>query len=189
MKRLSRRLLPFFCLLALAAGGGVGAAAADTATAARTLDVPTQLTAMRKLDFMVGRWAGAGWTITSSGERQEFTQTEHVRRQVSGLALSVEGEGRDKAQPRRVVDTALAVINYNDLTGQYRWEAFSGGHVTEVVPVVGDNLFQWNLQTPSVTIRYTLKFTRRTWHEVGEFSPDGGKTWRQNFQMDLRRVS
>ncbi|MEV7970410.1 hypothetical protein AB0O34_31150 [Sphaerisporangium sp. NPDC088356] len=189
MKRLSRVLLPLFCVLTLAGGGQAGAAVADSAAVAGTLDVPTQLTAMRKLDFMVGRWAGTGWTVTSSGERHEFTQTEHVRRQVGGLAISVEGEGRDKADPRRVVDSALAVINYNDVTGQYRWEAFSAGYVTQVAPVVGDDLFQWSIQTPATTIRYTLRFTRRAWHEIGEFSTDGGQTWRQNFQMDLRRVT
>ncbi|MEU8271881.1 hypothetical protein AB0B89_32590 [Sphaerisporangium sp. NPDC049002] len=181
--------MSLFCLLTVVAGGGIGAASADSAAVAGTLDVPTQLTAMRKLDFMIGRWAGTGWTFSSSGERQEFIQTENVRRQVGGLAISVEGEGRDKAQPKRVVDTALAVINYNDATGQYRWEAFSVGYVTTATPVVGDNLFQWSLQTPQATIRYTLKFTRRTWHEIGEFSADGGQTWRQNFQMDLRRVA
>jgi hypothetical protein len=55
--------------------------------------------------------------------------------------------------------------------------------------VVGDNLFQWTLQTPSTTIRYTLRFTAKTWHEIGEFSADGGQTWQQNFQMDLYRLT
>ncbi|MFC4589602.1 hypothetical protein [Sphaerisporangium corydalis] len=189
MMRLGRLLLAFGCVLTLTAGAVSSAAVADSASAAKVTDVPTQLSAMEKLGFMVGRWAGTGWTIGSSGVRQEFLQTERVRRQVGGLVISVEGEGRDRADPRRVVDTALAVINYNDVTAQYRWEAFSQGFVTTVAPVVGDDTFQWSLQTPSTTIRYTLQFTRRTWHEIGEFTLDGGQTWRQNFQMDLVRVA
>lgn len=181
-------LLPLICTLTLAAGAPA-VAAARTAPAAGTTDVPaTQLEAMNKLGFMVGRWAGSGWADTASG-RQEFLQTEHVTVKAGGQVITVEGQGRDKADPRRIVDTALAVINYNDATGQYRWEAFSQGHVTESVPVVGDHYFQWSLQTGGPTIRYTLTFTGRTWHEVGEYTLDGGATWRQNFQMDLRRVA
>ena len=143
---------------------------------------------MRRLNFMVGRWAGSGWNLDESGQREEFTQTEKVHKAVSGLVLSVEGQGRAKSDPSTVVDSALAVINYNDTTSQYRWEAFSQGYVTEAVPVVGDNTFQWNLVETGVTIRYTLQFTHTTWHEIGEITLDGGKTWQQNFQMDLHRV-
>jgi hypothetical protein len=31
-------------------------------------------------------------------------------------------------------------------------------------------------------------FTATTWHEIGEVTTDGGQTWDQNFQMDLRRI-
>ena len=111
-----------------------------------------------------------------------------MHKAVSGLVLSVEGQGRAKSDPSTVVDSALAVINYNDTTSQYRWEAFSQGFVTEAVPIVGDNTFQWNLVETGVTIRYTLQFTHTTWHEIGEITLDGGQTWHQNFQMDLHRV-
>ncbi|GIH47884.1 hypothetical protein [Microbispora rosea] len=188
MMRLHRLLVPLMCALTLAAGAPA-VAAERSATSAGAADVPaTQLDAIRRLDFMVGKWAGSGWVDTATG-RQEFLQTEKVAYKAGGQVLTVEGEGRDKADPRRIVDTALAVVSYSDATGQYRWEAFSQGHVTESVPVVGDHTFQWSLQTGGPTIRYTLSFTGRTWHEVGEYTLDGGATWRQNFQMDLRRVA
>ena len=187
MMRLIRLLSPLLCAVALAVTPAAASVAAP-ATAVTSPDIPTQQAAMDRLSFMVGNWVGSGWTITASGTRQEFLQTERVRRQVQGLVISVEGLGRDKADPTRIVDSALAVINYDDTTSQYRWEAFSQGHLTASVPVVGDDTFQWTLSQPGVTIRYTLKFTRTSWHEVGELSTDGGQSWRKNFQMDLTRL-
>ncbi|MFI6604396.1 hypothetical protein ACIBHX_49910 [Nonomuraea sp. NPDC050536] len=46
--------------------------------------------------------------------------------------------------------------------------------MSETAPTVGQNLFVWGLETPGVTLRYTLTFTASTWHEVGEFTFDGG---------------
>lgn len=181
MKSPIRLLLPLACLLLL-----ISSTPALAASSART--PPTQAEAMRKLSFMIGAWAGSGWTILPSGARQEFVQTEWVRYQAGDLVISVEGQGRDKADLRTTVDSALAVINYNDVTGQYRWEAFSRGFVTTVAPVVGDHQFEWTLQTPSFTTRYKLTFTDTAWHEIGETSVDGGQNWQQNFQMDLRRL-
>ncbi|WP_336210454.1 hypothetical protein [Nonomuraea sp. LPB2021202275-12-8] len=195
MMRLGRLLLSFLCVLALTAGAPAGIALAGTAplqtqprTTVASLDVPSQLEAMRKLDFMVGRWVGSGWTITETGAREEFYQTEQVQYQAGGLVISIQGDSRDKEDPRETVHTAFAVINYNDITQQYRWESFARGYVTEVVPVVGPNTFQWTLDVPGVKLRYTLEFTAKTWHEIGEISFDGGQTWQQNFQMDLRRL-
>jgi hypothetical protein len=73
-----------------------------------------------------------------------------------------------------VVASALAVINHDDRADTYRWEALSRGSVTTVHPVVGDGLFQWSLDLPDTTIRYTLRFTDKQWHEVGEVTVDGG---------------
>src|SRR3954451_2885814 len=171
MRRITRfLLLPLVALLTLSAGSAAEAlgpvpAQGRAAAPVLKLDVPSQQAAMDRLSFMVGRWLGTGWVLTGSGTRQEFIESETVRRVVSGTVLSVEGEGRDKADPRRVVHSALAVVNFNDSTQQYRWEAFSQGYVSVVTPEVGTNRFVWSLQTPSSTVRYTLTFTATTWHE------------------------
>ncbi|MGW2153775.1 hypothetical protein [Nonomuraea sp. NPDC001699] len=192
MKSLVRLLLPLALLAALLSPGPATAARTPSPALSGQASVGQALVgqaeAMRRLSFMIGTWAGPGWTVTPSGTRQEFLQTERVRWQAGDLVISVEGQGRDKADPRTIADSALAVINYNEATGQYRWEAFSRGYVTTVVPEVGDNTFRWSLQTPAYTSRYTLTFTATTWHEIGETTVDGGQTWHQNFQMDLRRL-
>lgn len=142
---------------------------------------------MNRLNFMLGHWKGTGWTIGAGGVRQDFDQTEVVTKKVQGTVMTVEGEGHDPADAHRIVDSALAVVNYNDATSQYRWEAFSQGFVTDSTPVVGDHTFQWSLVETAVTIRYSLTFTNTAWHEIGEVTTDGGQTWHQNFQMDLCR--
>ena len=188
MSRLRHILLPLFCVLGLTSGALASASAIHRSSGPQPRDVPAQVAAMNRLNFMVGLWKGSGWNLAPDGTKQTFNQTETVTKKVGGTITTVDGEGRDPADPHRVVDSALAVINFNDATDQYRWEAFSQGYVTEVVPVVGDNTFQWSLVETGVTIRYSLTFTHSTWPEVGEVTVDGGQTWHQNFQMDLRRV-
>ena len=169
------------------AGGATAYAAVSQPKAAA--DIPTQVAAMQKVDFMAGDWAGSGWNLGSNGVRDYFTQTEKVHYQVQGTVLLVEGLGHEATDPSKIADSALAVLTYNDVTQQYRWEAFSDGSIEQSVPapVVGNDTFQWSLQFPGVTIRYSLTFTATTWHEIGETSLDGGQTFNQTFQMDLVR--
>lgn len=168
--------------------GGAAADAAISQPKAVAAGVSAQSTTMQKVRFMVGNWAGSGWNLGSNGVRDYFTQTEKVHYQVQGTVLLVEGQGYEVTDPSKIADSALAVLTYNDVSQQYRWEAFSGGNIAQAVPVVGDDTFQWTLQFSNVSIRYSLTFTAKTWHEIGETSLDGGQTWNQTFQMDLVRL-
>jgi hypothetical protein len=57
----------------------------------------------------------------------------------------------------------------------------------DVHPEVGLNTFKWSYEPqPGVHIRYLITVADATWREVGEFSRDG-KTWRQFFEMTLKR--
>ena len=69
MNRLSRVLLAVICALGLTTGALASASVIDHARSLQPQDVPTQLAAMRKLNFMVGRWAGSGWNLNQSGQR------------------------------------------------------------------------------------------------------------------------
>src|SRR5579859_7443544 len=185
MRRIGFFLAAITCAATLAGGTTADAAVSRPAVA---LAVPTQVAAMQKVSFMTGDWVGAGWNLGSNGVRDYFTQTEFVHYQVQGTVLLVDGKGYEVADPTKIADSALAVLTYNDVTQQYRWEAFSGGNIVQDIPVVGADTFQWGLQFPPVSIRYTLTFTNKTWHEIGETSLDGGRTWNQTFQMDLVRL-
>jgi hypothetical protein len=188
MSRLRRAAVTVSCLLALTTGSLASASVIkQQPSGGQPQDVPTQVAAMNRLNFMLGRWKGSGWIIGVGGVRQDFDQTEVVTKKVQGTVMTVDGEGRDPADAHRIVDSALAVVNYNDTTQQFRWEAFSQGFVTDTTAVVGDHTFQWSLVETAVTIRYSLTFTNTAWHEIGEVTTDGGQTWHQNFQMDLCR--
>ena len=48
--------------------------------------------------------------------------------------------------------------------------------------------WQWGLEFPSGSIRYTIKINNNTWSEIGEITMDGGKNWRKFFEMNLKKV-
>lgn len=189
-------------LAAVAIGCGQGAPsgdvvpAADPAAAGQSAqppspgppDVPAQLAAMRRLEFMVGRWEGQGWFVNRQG-RTDFTQTEEVAPRLGGLLLVVDGKGLRKDDPTRPVHDAFAIASFDQAAQAYRWEAFSDGNRLETRLEVGDRGWRWSFEpVPGVIVRYQAEFTPDRWRETGETSTDGGATWRPNLDMTLRRV-
>jgi hypothetical protein len=146
-----------------------------------------QKAALTKLKDMIGNWEGAGWIVTGPGQRSEFTQTEVVQSKLDGTLLTIEGEGRDKNDPAKVVHTAFAVLNYDPVRSQYKYMAYSGGRYLDLTPDVGDHGWRWGFDTPQGKIRYTLEFSSGAWREFGELSRDNGQTWVKNFEMILHR--
>lgn len=51
-----------------------------------------------------------------------------------------------------------------------------------------DTTFIWGFEVEGGEVRYTSIVEGDSWHEVGEFSPDGGKTWLPTLEMTLKRV-
>lgn len=136
--------------------------------------------AIEKLDFLLGEWKGEGWIQNRDGTRENFTSTEIIQKKLAGTALLIEG-----------VHTgfeALAVVTYDEKAKQYRWRSFTsrGGGVDVEAKLVGDRELQWQ---PSPQSRYTIKISESgLWEEVGEYSLDQGKTWKQFFAMRLQRT-
>ncbi len=143
--------------------------------------------ALSKLDFMVGTWKGAGWMMLGPGKRAEFTQTEVVTKKLSGALITIEGDGRDAGNAERHVHDAFATLYFLPESGEIHFTAFSGGNRLDVVPVIGEKMFQWGFDAPYGKTRFTLDYTTGQWHETGELSRDGGKTWMKNFEMTLTR--
>ncbi|MDQ1419291.1 MAG: hypothetical protein QOJ52_1253, partial [Acidimicrobiaceae bacterium] len=156
-------------------------------TAPGSPKIAAQVAGMKKLGFMVGRWVGPGWSLGQKGERVEFTQTEQVTLQLSGELMTVQGIGRVRGIPSF---SAFATATFDPATATYPWQAFSQGSKVETTLGVTDNRFTWSFDpTPGVTVRYAATFTKDTWHETGEMSIDGGKTWMPNLDMTLSRVA
>jgi hypothetical protein len=83
-------------------------AAVVTVVAALSLlaaDQPTskdvQRREMKKLDWLVGHWKGAGWIQMGPQGRHEFTQTETIDAKLDGLVLVIEGTGKARRMVRR----------------------------------------------------------------------------------------
>jgi hypothetical protein len=150
--------------------------------------IAVQLEAMKKMDFMVGKWKGEGWVEMPGAKRETFTQTEHVQKKLDGLALLVEGHGTSKEV---TVFQAIALLTYDAENSVYRFAAGStqGRHGYSEGRLV-DGGWEWGYPVPQVNgrVRYTIKLTDKgDWHEVGEFSRDE-KTWRKFHEMTLKKV-
>ena len=150
-----------------------------------------QLDAMKRFDLWVGEWKGSGWVSSGAGQRHEISMDEKVQRRVGGTVLLVEGRGTRKTDGGGVVVTheALALLYYDDRAGRYHWNAHDlrGGAIA-VEPKLVDGGFEWGFRAEErgVTVRFTIRFDEKRWHEVGEMSADG-KTWNKFLEMTLER--
>lgn len=155
---------------------------------------PAQLAAMKKLDFLVGKWRGKGWVMTYTGKRENFTIDETVESRVGGLVLVVEGLGKSKdAEMGRetITHNALGILSFEPQTGIYRWRAHTFyGNSLETVAEIGDKSFIWGFKHPQAgDTRYTVTINNKgNWLEIGESSRDGGKTWTKFLEMELEKA-
>jgi hypothetical protein len=143
---------------------------------------------MKKLDWLIGNWKGAGWIQMGPQGRKEFTQTETIQGKLDGLVLLIEGQGKSK-ENGATVHSALAFVSYDDRAKTFRWRAFTAeGRQTDTEAKVGTNTVEWGLEIPQGgRIRYTIKLTEKgEWFEVGEISQNG-QTWNKFFEMTLQR--
>jgi hypothetical protein len=169
-------------LLTAGAGPSVGQPPAPAA----------QRDAMKKLDFLVGRWKGAGWMEFAPGQRRTFQGTEVVSRKLDGLLLTIEGLHRGQVGDKEeavVVHSAFTLVSYDDKARRYRFQAFTGrGQYEDAEARVSERQLVWGMKVPGFgDVRYTIKLDDKgRWIEVGEVSRDG-KTWRRFFEMTLQR--
>jgi hypothetical protein len=143
---------------------------------------------MKKLDWLVGQWQGAGWIQMGPQGRKEFTQTENIQTRLDGLVLVIEGLGKSKTDGS-TVHSAMAFVSYDERAKTFRWRAFTAeGRQTDAEAKVGKNTLEWGFEIPNFgRMRYTLKLNEKgEWFEVGEVSQDG-QSWRQIFEMTLQR--
>lgn len=149
-----------------------------------------QLDAMGKLEYMAGRWTGAGW-MEIGGTRLPFTGSETITPKLDGLALVVEGDfyGRPSGSPVDVpVHQTLGVISFDPKTKTYRFNSWlaSGGAGERELTVSGRG-WSWDMKMPGNNIRYTFTLTPQgDWLEKGERSTDG-TNWKQFFEMKLSK--
>jgi hypothetical protein len=143
---------------------------------------------MNKFKFLIGNWKGEGWVFTPDGKRREFRQTEKIQTKLNGLAILIEGEGKDKASDE-IAFRSLAVINYDQQSKGYRFvsQTQEGAYISAEAKAIEGGI-EWGFQTPQGGhVRYTIQLNEKgEWFEIGEFSSDG-QNWRKFFEMILQR--
>jgi len=85
---------------------------------------------MKKLEFLVGKWAGEASMLRGPGEPIAMMQTEEVQYKLDGLLLEIEGVGRNKADGKPALQ-ALGIVSYDDESGTYHMRAFNDGRFLE----------------------------------------------------------
>lgn len=85
--------------------------------------------------------------------------------------------------------TEFTLVYYDSKAGRYRWNGYdsaSGAVETEVKLVDGG--LEWSVAAGGrgATVRFTIHFDEKRWHEVGEVSVDG-RTWSRFMEMNLAR--
>lgn len=96
----------------------------------RMPDVESQRAAMKKLSFLIGRWAGEARILRGPGETVELNQQEEAQYKLDGLILTIEGIGCSKGDGKTALQ-ALGFISYDDYSGRYIMRAFNDGRYLE----------------------------------------------------------
>src|SRR5258708_36484318 len=76
----------------------------------RLPNIETQRAAMKKLEFLIGKWIGEARVLRGPGEPVEMIQTEEAQYKLDGLVLLIEGVGRNKSDGKLALQ-ALGIVS------------------------------------------------------------------------------
>ena len=144
-----------------------------------------QREAMKKLDFLAGKWSGPASVSQGPGDPMKLTQSELVQFKMDGLVMLVEGTGRDTAG--KIVFQALATISYDQATSSYRFRAYNNGHYLDTELKVTSKGFEWGYTAGPLKVNNVMRINEKgEWAEVTE-SAYGATSPRKSVDMLLQR--
>lgn len=135
-------------------------------------DLPVQRQAMKKLDFLIGKWAGEARLLRGPAESVELLQTEEAQYKLDGLIVMIEGVGRTKSGGQPLLQ-ALGIISYDDERGTYHLRAFNDGRFLESQVKLSDEGqgMTWGFALGEITTNSVLRINERgEWTEIAEIS-------------------
>jgi hypothetical protein len=138
----------------------------------RVPDIAAQRAAMKKLDFLVGKWAGEARVQRGPGEPVELTQTEEAQYKLDGLILLIEGVGRTKSGGQPALQS-LGVISFDDENGTYHMRAFNDGRFLETdVKLLGEGKgMTWGFALGEIRTSSVLRINEKgEWTELHEIT-------------------
>jgi hypothetical protein len=134
-----------------------------------------QRASMKKLDFLVGKWAGEARVQRGPGQSLELNQTEEVQYKLDGLVMLIEGTSRNKSDGK-VAFQALATVAYDEDAAAYRFRAYNDGRYLETDIKLADvgKGFTWGFTFGQVKTTYRMALTESgEWTELGEVLLEG----------------
>jgi hypothetical protein len=138
----------------------------------RVPDLEAQREAMKRLDFLVGKWAGEARLSRGSTEAVELLQTEDAQYKLDGLIVVIEGDGRTKSDGQPFLQ-AFGIISYDDENGTYRLRAYNDGRFLETTTKLleeGKGM-AWSFAVGEIRTNSVLRINERgEWTELGEIS-------------------
>jgi hypothetical protein len=138
----------------------------------RVPDLEAQRDAMKKLDFLVGKWAGEARLLRGPTETVELLQTEEARYKLDGLILVIEGVGRAKSGGQLFLQ-AFGIISFDDESGTYSLRAFNDGRFleTQVKLLEECREMTWGFALGEIRTNSVLRINERgEWTELTEIS-------------------
>ena len=138
--------------------------------AQHTPDLDAQRAAMKKLEFLVGKWAGEARMLRGPGEPVVMIQTEEAQYKLDGLVLQIEGVGKVDGKPAL---QALGIVSYDDETGTYRMRAFNDGRFLETeVKLLGEGKgMTWGFALGQYRTSSTMRINEKgDWTELHEIT-------------------
>jgi hypothetical protein len=134
----------------------------------RVPDLEAHRAALKKLDFLVGKWSGEARVLRGPGEPLELIQTEEAQYKLDGLILIIEGLGKTKADGK-VALQALGIVSYDDEAGTYRMRAYNDGRYFETDLKLSENgkEVSWGFALGDIKTSSMLRINERgEWTEL-----------------------
>ena len=149
-------------------------------------NVAAQRDAMKKLEFLAGRWTGPCSVTRGPGEPVKLIQTEQVQYKLDGLVMLIEGTGR--TSDGKVAFQALATVAYDESSGQYRLRSHSGGRYLDTELKVLPRGFVWGFDAGPMKVINTMRLSEKgEWVETTDVSA-GAAPARRTLEMTLSRT-
>jgi len=154
----------------------------------RVPDLEAQRAALKKLDFLVGKWSGEARVLRGPGELLDLIQTEEAQYKLDGLILIIEGVGKTKAAGK-VALQALGIVSYDDEAGTYHMRAYNDGRYLETDLKLSENGkgITWGFRLGDIETSSMLRINEKgEWTELTEIAI-GSQPARKFMELAVRR--
>ncbi|MBI4906233.1 MAG: hypothetical protein HY820_21540 [Acidobacteria bacterium] len=147
-------------------------------------NVAAQREAMKKLQFLAGKWSGDA--TVNRGRPIAITQSEEISYKLDGLVMIVEGTGRNSEG--NVEFRAFATISYDDASAKYRFRAYNDGRYLDTELEVTEGGFARGFTAGPAKVRNVMKLTAKgEWQETTEYVL-GDAPPRKSVEMLLKKI-